>query len=165
MVDGPLLLAHGDPRLRIDPTAWLAPSTTVVGQVRVDAHASVFYGGSSAPTWPPSTSENAATCRTTWSCTAAPVEDRCLIGMNATVLDGAVVGAGSLVAAGTVVREGAVIPPRSLPAGVPGKVLRELTDEEYQRVVGGADVYVDLAAGHRRAEKVNVATDVYDNGT
>ena len=44
-----------------------------------------------------------------------------------------------------------VIPPRSLVAGVPGKVVRELTDAEYERVVRGADIYVDLAARHRTA--------------
>src|SRR4029453_15073397 len=59
------------------------------------------------------------------------VEDDCLIGMHATVLNGAVVGTGSLVAAGCVVLEGTHIPPRSLVTGVPGKVRRELTDEEY----------------------------------
>ena len=63
------------------------------------------------------------------------IEDQCLIGMNATALNGVVVGAGSLVAAGAVVREGMVIPPRSLVAGVPAKVLRDLTDTEHGRVV------------------------------
>ena len=61
------------------------------------------------------------------------VEDDCLIGMNATVLNGARIGTGSLIAAGTVVLEGTVIPPRSLVAGVPGKVRRELTETEVQR--------------------------------
>ena len=58
------------------------------------------------------------------------IEDDCLIGMGAVVLNGAVIGAGSLVAAGAVVAQGAVIPPRSLVAGVPGKVRRELSDDE-----------------------------------
>ena len=52
------------------------------------------------------------------------IENHCLIGMNATVLNGAVIGTGSLVAAGSVVLEGTVVPPRSLVAGVPGKVRR-----------------------------------------
>ena len=72
------------------------------------------------------------------------VEDDCLIGMHATVLNGARIGAGSLVAAGTVVLEGTVIPPRSLVAGVPGKVRRALTDAEYDRVVANAQIYLDL---------------------
>ena len=55
------------------------------------------------------------------------VEDDCLIGMSATVLNHAVIGAGSLVAAGSVVLEGTIVPPNSLVAGVPAKVRRELT--------------------------------------
>lgn len=79
------------------------------------------------------------------------IEDDCLIGMGALVLNGAVVGAGSLVAAGTVVTENAVIPPRSLVAGVPGKVRRELADEQVAKLRHNADVYVDLARRHTDA--------------
>ncbi len=53
------------------------------------------------------------------------VEDDCLIGIGAVVMDGAVIGRGSIVAAGAVVTEGAVIPPHSIVAGVPGKRIRE----------------------------------------
>jgi carbonic anhydrase/acetyltransferase-like protein (isoleucine patch superfamily) len=77
------------------------------------------------------------------------VEDDCLIGMSATILNGAVIGAGSLVAAGAVVLEGTVIPPRSLVAGVPAKVRRELTDEEYDGVQRNAARYRELAQAHR----------------
>lgn len=80
------------------------------------------------------------------------VDDDCLIGMNATVLNGAHVGAGSLIAAGAVVREGAVIPPRSLVAGVPGRVVRELGDDDVAHLVRNADVYVELAAEHGAEE-------------
>ena len=84
------------------------------------------------------------------------VEDDCLIGMHATVLNGARIGAGSLVAAGTVVLEGTVIPPRSLVAGVPGKVRRALTDAEYDRVVANAQIYLGRSAStvHRLSEGV-----------
>jgi carbonic anhydrase/acetyltransferase-like protein (isoleucine patch superfamily) len=77
------------------------------------------------------------------------VEDDCLIGMHATVLNGAVIGTGSLVAAGTVVLEGTVVPPRSLVAGVPGKVRRQLTDEEVAGIRRNADTYVALARQYR----------------
>jgi carbonic anhydrase/acetyltransferase-like protein (isoleucine patch superfamily) len=69
--------------------------------------------------------------------------------MGATVLNGAVIGAGSLVAAGAVVLEGTVVPPRSLVAGVPAKVRRELTEEEFDGVRANAERYVELAAQHR----------------
>jgi carbonic anhydrase/acetyltransferase-like protein (isoleucine patch superfamily) len=61
--------------------------------------------------------------------------------MSATVMNGAIVGSGSLLAAGTVVLEGAVIPPASLVAGVPGKVRRELSEEEQAGIRANADAY------------------------
>ncbi|MDU4959461.1 MAG: gamma carbonic anhydrase family protein [Sporomusaceae bacterium] len=57
------------------------------------------------------------------------VEEHCLIGMGAIVLTGAVVGKGSIIAAGAVVRENQVIPPHSLVAGVPAKVIKPIPDE------------------------------------
>ena len=77
------------------------------------------------------------------------VEDDCLIGMGATVLNGAVIGAGSLVAAGAVVLEGTVVPPRSLVAGVPAKVRRELTDEEFDGVKPTPPATWNWPAAHR----------------
>ena len=72
----------------------------------------------------------------------ARVEDRCLIGMGAILLGGSRIGTESLVAAGAVVREDFVVPPRSLVAGVPAKVLRTLTDEEVARIGQSAEGYV-----------------------
>ena len=72
----------------------------------------------------------------------ARVEDRCLIGMGAILLGGSRIGTESLVAAGAVVREDFVVPPRSLVAGVPAKVLRQLSDEEVARIGLSAEGYV-----------------------
>jgi len=72
----------------------------------------------------------------------ARVEDRCLIGMGAVLLGGSVIGAESLIAAGTVVKEGFVVPPRSLVAGVPGKILRALRDDEVEAIRRSAEGYV-----------------------
>lgn len=58
------------------------------------------------------------------------VEDGALIGMGAVLLGHSVVGEGALVAAGAVVREGFVVPPRTLVAGVPAKIVRAVSDEE-----------------------------------
>ena len=71
------------------------------------------------------------------------------LGMNATVLNGAVVGRGSLIAAGTVVLEGERIPPGSLVAGVPGKVRRELSVDEQHAVSRNAQNYIELSREHR----------------
>lgn len=72
------------------------------------------------------------------------VKDRCLIGMGAIVLDDAVVGEEALVAAGAVVQQGQVVPPRTLVAGIPAKVKRELTDEELRRMEEGCQHYLEL---------------------
>ena len=70
------------------------------------------------------------------------VEDRCLIGMGAILLNGSHVGSDSIVAAGTLVPERTVIPPRSLVMGSPGKVRRTLTDAELAFILEGAANYV-----------------------
>jgi carbonic anhydrase/acetyltransferase-like protein (isoleucine patch superfamily) len=72
------------------------------------------------------------------------VERGALVGMHATVLDGAVVGAEAGVAAGALVPPGMVVPPRTLVAGVPARVRRELTDEELERARRGVGVYLGL---------------------
>ncbi len=77
------------------------------------------------------------------------VEDGCLIGMGAVLLNGCRIGAGSLVAAGTVVLEGTEVPPGSLVVGSPGKVRRELSAEERGVLAASAEHYVALAGKHR----------------
>lgn len=70
------------------------------------------------------------------------IEDRCLIGMAALLLNGVHVGHDSIVAAGTLLTEGMVIPPRSLVMGRPGKVRRTLTDDEVAEIRWYSDNYV-----------------------
>lgn len=77
------------------------------------------------------------------------VEDGCLIGMQATVLDGAIIGAGSLVAAGSTVLEGAIIPPGSLVAGSPARVKRALSPDEIVRLRESAANYQAYVARFR----------------
>ncbi|MEO7029320.1 MAG: gamma carbonic anhydrase family protein [Acidobacteriaceae bacterium] len=71
------------------------------------------------------------------------IEDDVLIGIGAVVLNDARIGAGSIVAAGAVVPEHTVIPPRSLVAGVPGKVRRTLTDADLDLIRMYAANYLD----------------------
>ena len=70
------------------------------------------------------------------------IEDQCLIGMGAILLNGAHVGAQSIVAAGTLVTEAMKVPPRSLVMGSPGKVKRLLTHAEIADLQTYADRYV-----------------------
>ena len=77
------------------------------------------------------------------------VADNVLVGMGAIVLNGAYIGEGSIIGAGAVVTEGKVVPPRSLVLGVPGKVVGEVSDEQYQSILQNAQAYVDLAREYR----------------
>jgi len=74
----------------------------------------------------------------------------CLIGIGAIVLDGSMVGEGSLIAAGALVREGQVVPPGVLFAGLPGKVLRDLSPAEMERVGSTPEHYFRYAAEYRK---------------
>ena len=70
------------------------------------------------------------------------IEDRCLIGMGAILLNGCRIGTGSIVAAGALVPEGMDIPPGSMVMGLPAKVRRPLTHEEDASIKAYADNYV-----------------------
>jgi carbonic anhydrase/acetyltransferase-like protein (isoleucine patch superfamily) len=71
------------------------------------------------------------------------IDSYCLIGMGATILNGAQVGEETIIAAGTLVPEGMVIPPRSLVMGLPAKFKRQLTDEERESIRRYAANYFD----------------------
>ncbi|HIG10573.1 MAG: gamma carbonic anhydrase family protein [bacterium] len=75
----------------------------------------------------------------------AEVGDGCLIGMGAILLAGSNIGAGSIIGAGAVVTEGAQIPPRSLVLGLPGRVVREVTDDELTSIQESAQGYIENA--------------------
>ncbi|MGV3713491.1 gamma carbonic anhydrase family protein [Pseudolysinimonas sp.] len=169
-----LLVPFDGHRPQIDPEAWVAPNATVIGRVRIAADANVWYGavmrgdideivlGARS-----NLQDNAVIHTESGSPTiigedvsighgaivhGCVVEDGCLIGMNATVLNGAVLGAQTLVAAGALVLEGTVVPPRSLVAGVPAKVRRELTDAEVAGLHANAARYVPRSKLYRDAE-------------
>ncbi|MCD7874926.1 MAG: gamma carbonic anhydrase family protein [Acidaminococcaceae bacterium] len=75
---------------------------------------------------------------------ACTVEDYCLIGMHTTVLDGSVIGHGSIVAAGAVVTKGTKVPPFSLVAGIPAKIIRTLDESNLENIHAQAVKYKDL---------------------
>lgn len=74
------------------------------------------------------------------------LEDEVLVGIGATILNNARVGAGSIIAAGAVIPEQMIIPPRSLVAGVPGKIRRELGDADRALILKYAQNYLDYTA-------------------
>ena len=155
----------------VDATAFVAPNATLIGKVTLAADSSVFYGcvlradTDSISIGARSNVQDNVSMHTDSGLQlvvgsgvsighgavvhGCVIEDDCLIGMGATILNRAVIGAGSLVAAGAVVLEDTIIPPGSLVAGVPAKVRRELSAEEREGVRGNATHYVGLAAAHR----------------
>ena len=78
------------------------------------------------------------------------VEDECLIGMGAILLDNAKIGTGSLVGAGALVTQGTEIPPHSLVLGSPAKVIRPLKDKERKMIDDGWRTYVTYMQKYQR---------------
>lgn len=169
----PLIVPFGNSSPRIDATAWVAPNATLIGAVTVDPHASVFYGSvlradsDAIRIGAGSNIQDNVSMHTDpgliltvgsrvsighgvvlHGCT---IEDDSLIGMNSTILNGAVIGSGSLVAAGAVVLEYTAVPPNSLVAGVPARVVRALSDEERQGLIENARHYAELSHAHKLA--------------
>ncbi len=168
-----LIVAFEGSSPEVPDSAWLAPNATLAGRITLGERVSVFYGvvlradmdaitigdetnlqdnvTMHVDTGSPATIGARVSVGHGAILHGCTVEDDCLIGMGATVLNRAVIGSGSLVAAGSVVLEGSVIPPRSLVAGVPAKVRREITDEEFGKIQRNYRSYLELGAAHREA--------------
>jgi carbonic anhydrase/acetyltransferase-like protein (isoleucine patch superfamily) len=163
----------GDAAPSIHREAWVAPGVVMVGRVSVGRAASVWYGSvlradDDEIVVGPECNIQDQCCLHVDPGEPVILEDRvslghratvhgayvaagALIGIGAIVLGRARIGAGSLVAAGAVVRPGQQVPPGVLVAGVPGRVVRELTDEDRQTFADTAARYVQRAARHRNA--------------
>ncbi|GAA1319794.1 gamma carbonic anhydrase family protein [Leucobacter albus] len=162
---------YGAPELH--ESVWLAPGAIVVGNVTIGRDSSIWYnavvrGDSEAVRigertnaqdgvvihtfrGQPTVIGNDVSMGHNAVVHGATVEDGCLIGMSATVLNRAVVGEGSLVAAGAVVPQDMVIPPHSLVAGVPARVVRELREEDREAVRVNSEAYLGYTDNHRAA--------------
>lgn len=76
------------------------------------------------------------------------IADHTLIGMGAILLNGCSIEEGAIVAAGAVVREGFQVPARTLVAGVPAKIMRNVTDDEYQAILDSANHYIEISQNY-----------------
>ena len=150
---------------QIDPQSWVAPNATLIGQVHLAKNASIWWNatlradkdlirigensniqdGSVLHTDPdlPLTIGRDVTVGHLVMLHGCTVGDACLIGIGAIVLNRAVIGKNCLVGANTLIPEGKIFPERSLIIGSPGKVVRELTEEEVARLPGSAARYVE----------------------
>ncbi len=158
---------------QVDASAFIAPGAVLVGDVTVGPEASVWFGvvargDVEAVVIGPQTNvqdgcilhaDAGQPCRLGARVSlghgaivhAAIVDDDVLIGIRATVLNGAHIGHGSLVAAGAVVPPGAVIPPGSVVMGVPGRVVRPAGADDLARIQRTASRYVEYARTYRAA--------------
>lgn len=159
------------PRPAIHATAYIHPAAHVLGDVSIGAQGSVWptavLRGDTAPITVGESSniQDGAIVHVDRGvpCTigdrvaighraiihGATIESDVLVGMGAILLNRVVVGSGSIIGAGAVCREGMVIPPNSLVVGVPGKVIRETTTEERERIARTVASYLELQAEHR----------------
>ena len=155
-------------RPQIDPTAWIAPTAVLIGNVIVGPGANIWFGavlrGDNEPiiVGAGSNVQENAVLHTDMGypltigadCTighkamlhGCTIEPGSLIGMGATLLNGAKIGAGSLVGASALVTEGKEIPPGSLVMGAPAKVVRDLDAAAQARLLKSAEGYRANAA-------------------
>ncbi len=152
---------------------FLAPTAFVVGRVTVGARCNIWYGATvrGDTGWVTlgeavSVQENCTIHTQGETATivgdrvtmghhalvhAATIEDDVLIGINASVLSGAKVGRFSIIGAHSLVPEGKQIPPNSLVMGVPGTVVRQVTDAEIARITRTAENYMHRGQEYRRS--------------
>ncbi|MGI6066493.1 MAG: gamma carbonic anhydrase family protein [Bacillota bacterium] len=80
------------------------------------------------------------------------VGDKCIIGMGSIIMNGAVIGDECIIGAGALIPEGKIIPPRSMVMGVPGKIVKQVTEEQAKGLTHGAEHYVKLGYEYRRKQ-------------
>lgn len=159
---------------RIAPSAFVAPTAVVLGDVQLGEESSIWYGavvrGDAGPVRVGARTNvqdlcmlHATTGRAGLTIGdevtvghrvilhGAVVRDRCLIGMGSILLDDCDIGEESLVAAGAVVLERMKVPPRSFVAGTPARVRGPIPPDVLARLRESADVYVALAREHAQA--------------
>lgn len=172
-MSNPLIVEYEGHYPDISSEAFVAPMSTLIGRVSLAAGASVWYGsvlrgdneeirigercniqdGSVLHTDPghPLILGREVSLGHGALVHGSEVADHVLIGMRATVLNGCQIGRYSLIAAGALVRENSIIPPRALVAGVPGRIVRDVSEEECALIDRIAESYFRKSALHRKA--------------
>jgi len=163
---------------KIGKNTWLAPNSTVIGNVEIGEDSSVWFGTvirgdvhyikigdrtsiqdvsmvhithykkDDMSDGYPTIIGNDVTIGHQVMLHGCIIEDACLIGMSATILDGAIIGKESIVGAGSLVTKNKKFPPRSLIMGSPAKFIRELKKEEIEELYASAKRYVGFKNGY-----------------
>lgn len=157
----------------IDESVFIAPGATVVGDVTIGKNSSVWYHVTIRGDQPieigeetniqdnvvvhvgqcPSKIGRGVTVGHGAIVHGCEVGDGSLVGMGAMILKGAKIGEECLIGAGAVILEDEIIPPRSVVVGVPGKVIRTVTDEDLETNRKNVQFYVNLAKEYKAREE------------
>jgi carbonic anhydrase/acetyltransferase-like protein (isoleucine patch superfamily) len=168
--------ALGDAQPVLGENAWIADSAQVMGRIILGKHTSVWFnavlrGDNEAITIGdysnvqdgsvlhtdddvPLTIAQYVTVGHMAMLHGCTIGEGSLIGMNAAILNHAVIGKHCLIGAKTLIPEGKIIPDRSLVVGTPGRIIRQLTDEEIARIQAGCMSYVSNAKRFARELKL-----------
>jgi carbonic anhydrase/acetyltransferase-like protein (isoleucine patch superfamily) len=155
----------GDRQPQLAPSVWIAPTATIIGDVRLAENVSIWWNavlrgdndtitigantniqdGSILHTdeGMPMTLGRDITVGHLVMLHGCSIGDGTLVGIKSVILNGAVIGKHCLIGANTLIPEGKIIPDRSVVMGSPGKVIRELSDEQLARFARNATHYVD----------------------
>lgn len=161
-----MLLPYRDHQPLFDNPVFLAPGAHIIGQVKMGKLASVWFNavirGDSSPiaVGERSNVQDGAIIHTDLNLPmevgndvtighrvvlhGCRIHDRVLVGMGAIIMNRAEIGSDTIIAAGTLIPEGKVIPPGSVVMGAPGRVVRDVTDEEREHIRWSAAYYVEL---------------------
>ncbi|MEM7428205.1 MAG: gamma carbonic anhydrase family protein [Pseudomonadota bacterium] len=164
------------PELPEDGDCWIAPSADVIGKVKLESGASVWFGAvvrGDNELITIGEGSNVQDCSVLHTDMGFPLEigrnvtvghramlhgckigDNALIGMGATVLNGAVIGPNAVIGAGALVAEGKEIPANALVMGIPGKVVRTLDDEQAAAMAYAGPHYVENQQRYRKGLKL-----------
>ncbi|MDA9152569.1 gamma carbonic anhydrase family protein [Planktomarina temperata] len=151
------------PQFPEDGDFWVAPDANVIGKIRLNTGASVWFGatlrgdnewidigaGSNVQENSVLHTDIGFPLTIGRNCTighkailhGCTIGDQSLIGMGAIVLNGAQIGRNCLIGAGALITEGKIIPENSLVVGAPGKVVRSLTEAEIEGLLASATGY------------------------
>lgn len=159
-----MIYSYGGKTPKVDESVFIAPGAHVIGDVKIGKESTVWFNavlrGDEAPIeiGERCSIQDNSTCHLyegsplivkdevtvghnviLHGCT---VGKRSIIGMGSTILDGAEIGEECIIGANTLIPPGKKIPPRSLVVGSPGKVVRELSDKDFQLIQISIDTYV-----------------------
>ena len=149
---------------KIDKDSWFAPNSVLIGNVTLKKDANVWFNATLRGDVEPisigegSNIQDGSVIHTDPGCPATigknvtvghlvmlhgcTIEDDCLIGIGSTILNKAKIGKNSIIGANALITENKIIPERSLVIGSPGKIIRQVTDEEIKHIKENAEHYV-----------------------